>query len=375
VKQVKIAFLVPYLTRSQVTRAFPFARMLCQGHEVSIFGSSDPGEDFYCSDPRIGMDSTSGCCFLSKAIRTLSLIRDAEVVVVCKPVLDNAIAAMAVAGRSRLVFDLDDDDVEMIRLELKGWSAFRKMLGWAKIIAVSAMFRLAKVADATMVASRYLQEKYGGSLMPVPVDLEYLRRALEHPEAHRPAGHPLIVFVGIVRRHKGITELVEAFPMVKSVFQGARLLIAGSTSFGRYPREIMRTARGISRDIVFTGYLDQLSLWQLMANADVLVCPNPDTPVHRAQTPIKVMEYMATGRPIVATPVGGARDILEGGELGTLSRSDSPEDIAESILWVLRNPGPALGAAERARKAIEERYSFEAARPLVEKLILGTGRE
>ena len=126
-----------------------------------------------------------------------------------------------------------------------------------------------------------------------------------------------------------------------------------------------------SKDIAFLGHLEHSSVWRLMTQADVLVCPNPDSPVHRAQTPIKIMEYMAAGRPIVATPVGGAKDVLEDGRLGTLSRSDAPQDIAESILWVLHNPESARARAELARRAVELMYSFEAARPKVERLILG----
>ena len=373
VDPVKIAFLVPSLTRSQVTRAFPFAKMLSEDHEVSVIGPSDPGHEPYLSDSRVGLASVSGRYSLMRAVRMIPMIRHADVVVVCKPVFDSVAVALAVRGKARLVFDLDDDDVEMVRQDVMGEGIGRRVAGMGKILMVSIIFRLSRLADATMVASRYLQDKYGGLVMPIPVDLGFLRRAEDSDEPlPLPTGRPLIVFIGVVRRHKGISELVESFPSIKSAFPGAVLLIAGSTSFGRYPKEVMARAAEVSADIVFLGHLEHPRVWRLMTHADVLVCPNPDTPAHRAQTPIKVMEYMAAGRPIMATPVGGARDVLEDGRLGTLSKSDSLEDIAESIIDVLRNPAAALEMARGARRAVETRYSFDSTRPAVEDLILGS---
>lgn len=371
---MKIAFLVPYLTRSQVTRAFPFAKMLSTDHDVSVVGHSDPGHDSYFSDPRIQMHPLSGSVPPIRAIQAIPLIRNADVLVVCKPVVESVAAAMAMIGKARLVYDLDDDDLEMIRIDVLGEGPLRRILGLAKMAVVSTIFHLARVADAVIVASRYLQDRYGGEVMPVPLDLDAVEKAQESDEEFSlPPGRPLIVFVGVVRRHKGISQLVESFGIVKSAFPGAVLAIAGSVSFGRYPGEIMERARMASGDIEFLGHLEHSSVWRLMTRADVLVCPNPDSPVHRAQTPIKIMEYMAAGRPIVSTPVGGAKDVLEDGRLGTLSRSDAPRDIAESILWVLRNPESAQAMAESARRAVELRYSFDAAGPTIERLILGRG--
>jgi glycosyltransferase involved in cell wall biosynthesis len=137
---------------------------------------------------------------------------------------------------------------------------------------------------------------------------------------------PQILFAGRLSREKGILELVEAA-------RGHELLVAGDGPL----RNRVQQARGwVPRD----------ELEQLYARAAVVACPS-----HREGFGVVCAEAMAHGRPVVASDVGGLRDLVVDGETGLLV---PPGDIAalRAALERLLADGDLrlrLGAAARER--------------------------
>jgi L-malate glycosyltransferase len=73
-----------------------------------------------------------------------------------------------------------------------------------------------------------------------------------------------------------------------------------------------------------------------------------------------ILEYMAASRPVVATDVGGAREMITEGETGFLVPAGDDERLAERIITLLRDPELARGMGARGRRVVEERFSCEA---------------
>lgn len=73
-----------------------------------------------------------------------------------------------------------------------------------------------------------------------------------------------------------------------------------------------------------------------------------------------ILEYMAAGRPVVATDVGGAREAVVEGETGYLVRSGDYESLAARIIELLRDPARARAMGTRGRQIVEEKFSSEA---------------
>lgn len=72
-----------------------------------------------------------------------------------------------------------------------------------------------------------------------------------------------------------------------------------------------------------------------------------------------ILEYMAAGRPVVATDVGGAREAIVDGQTGYIIPSGDDEAMADRIMALLRNPELRHEVGERARRAVEEQFSME----------------
>jgi len=75
--------------------------------------------------------------------------------------------------------------------------------------------------------------------------------------------------------------------------------------------------------------------------------------------PNKLFEYMASGKPVVASNFPEMRRIIEEGRCGLLVDPTDPGDIARAVLYLLEHPQEAEEMGRRGRKLVEERYNWE----------------
>ncbi|HVZ35020.1 MAG TPA: glycosyltransferase, partial [Polyangiaceae bacterium] len=99
--------------------------------------------------------------------------------------------------------------------------------------------------------------------------------------------------------------------------------------------------------------------------ADVLLLPMSDNLMNRARGPIKLGDYMAAGRPIVANPVGDMVDAFRSEEIGLLA-PDTPEAYGGAIAELLADPARADRLGRNARRAAERRYAWSVYAPTLE---------
>jgi glycosyltransferase involved in cell wall biosynthesis len=164
-----------------------------------------------------------------------------------------------------------------------------------------------------------------------------------------PTSTPVIGSVANLRPIKGLDTLVTAAARVVAEVPGARFRVAGEGD-QRTPLEAAIRERGLagafelpgsSSDV--PGFLGSLDVAVLASRAEGL--------------PNAVLEYMAAGRPIVATTVGAVPELIEDGVHGLLVPPGDPAALATAILRLLREPGLATSLATAARQRVHERYS------------------
>jgi glycosyltransferase involved in cell wall biosynthesis len=158
-------------------------------------------------------------------------------------------------------------------------------------------------------------------------DARWIPSGVEIPqEVGDEADPPEVLFVGRLSEEKGIGDLVEATA-------GLNLVVAGD---------------GPLRDLVpnALGFVPYTEAQRLIARAAVVVLPS-----HREGLPLVLLEAMANGRAIVATPVGGILSLVEDGVTGLVVPKGDARALREAITKLLGNPAlrRKLGAAGRAR--------------------------
>lgn len=145
---------------------------------------------------------------------------------------------------------------------------------------------------------------------------------------------PFVLYAGRLSPEKGIAELVEAT-------HGMRLVVAGD---------------GPLRGLVpgATGFLPHVELEQLYERAGVVALPSL-----REGLPVTLLEAMAHGCPIVATPVGGIPELVEHGRTGLLVPPGDPEALRAAIELLLSDAGLSRRLGRAARSRVQRLCSWE----------------
>jgi len=182
-----------------------------------------------------------------------------------------------------------------------------------------------------------------------PVDTGSVRRRLGMEEADR-----LVVYTGHLFAWKGTDTLIDAASDIP-----ATVLFVGGTR-GDLERSRRRAEESAENRVHFVGHVPPAEVPGYQRAADVLVLPNSaKLAISREHTsPLKLFEYMAARRPIVASDLPSIREILTDGVNAVLVEPDSPGALAAGIRRVLDDPEWAAGLAARAYEDVKQ-YTWE----------------
>jgi len=164
----------------------------------------------------------------------------------------------------------------------------------------------------------------------------------------------IIGYIGTLSSVKGIMNLVEAFRTISKGNDTAELLICGG---GPLLNEIRKKLKhdGLQHKITLAGWIPHDNLSDYLNEMKLLVLPS-----YSEGLPNVILEAMACGTPVLATPVGGVPDLIKDGENGFIMENNTPEYIAKNVIRALNYPDLDR-IVKNARKLIEEEYSYEAA--------------
>jgi glycosyltransferase involved in cell wall biosynthesis len=195
-------------------------------------------------------------------------------------------------------------------------------------------------------------------VVPNGVDVEEVDRALERGDVRdRDDSAPQIGWIGSFDLFHGVEELVRGIALTPA---NVRCVLIGDGP-RRVPSEELARELGVTDRIEWTGALPHAEALVRLAGCDVLLSPHP--PLADRDffgSPTKIFEYMALGRPIVASALGQIAEVLQDGANARLVTPGDPVSLAEGIRDVLSSPdrGKALGDA--ARRDALSRHTWDA---------------
>lgn len=173
------------------------------------------------------------------------------------------------------------------------------------------------------------------------------------------AAHPVVLYAGTFEPYQGIDILVRAFERVHRQHPNARLVLAGGTDEQVREMRALAASLGLSEACVFTGRVSKTEALRFTRSAQVLVSPR----IHGTNTPLKVYEQLASGKPLVATRIWSHTQVLDDSVCFLVD--PEPESMAAGLLQALGDSGEA---DQRARNA-QALYARDYARPIyVEKI-------
>lgn len=188
-------------------------------------------------------------------------------------------------------------------------------------------------------------------VFPSGVDLRRFANGPTKQDARTALGLPvsghIAMYCGHFYPHKGVDHLIQA---ARTLPDMTVCLVGG------WPADIDRCGAA-TRDLPnvrFTGFVPNSDVPLHLAAADVLVLPNlKDTYDAKVTSPLKLFEYMAAGRPIVASNIPAFQSVLRHGENACLVEAGSADAIAAAIRHLQENPELAERLAAQARVDVQ----------------------
>ena len=166
----------------------------------------------------------------------------------------------------------------------------------------------------------------------------------------RKADQPTVLQVGRFYREKGHEFSLQAFLILKEKIPGVQLILVGDGPL-RSEMEQFAVELRISDSVRFLGERDDIP--DLLSMADIFWMPS----LHEG-LPIAALEAMATGLPIVASSVGGLKELVTDSENGLLVQPRDAGALAESTIKLLANKELRERIGANARQMVDSKYSI-----------------
>lgn len=176
-------------------------------------------------------------------------------------------------------------------------------------------------------------------------------------------GCRVLGFLGSFYAYEGLNLLLNALPLILQRAPDVRVLLVGG---GPQETNLKAQAKalGIAEKVIFTGRVPHDQVQRYYDLVDVLTYPRLSMRLTDLVTPLKPLEAMAQGRVLVASDVGGHKELIRDGETGVLFRAGDGQDLADKVLGLLASTErwPALRASGRRFVEAERNWQASVAR-------------
>ena len=212
------------------------------------------------------------------------------------------------------------------------------------------IFTICEGLRADIVARRIPAEKV--TVIPNAVDIDNFEPGGQPDEALKAklglGGATVVGFIGSFYAYEGLDLLLAALPQLLAARPEVRVLLVGG---GPQDAALKAQAQalGVADKVIFTGRVPHAEVQRYYDLVDVLAYPRHSMRLTELVTPLKPLEAMAQGRLLVASDVGGHRELIRDGHTGRLFRAGDAGALATAVLELLQHRAawPQLRAAGR----------------------------
>lgn len=208
------------------------------------------------------------------------------------------------------------------------------------------------IAYSERIVAEHNLEKYRNKISIAQEHfLDFNKFKIQRPLSQR---DNLVAYIGRLSEGKGILNFIEALSRILDKRSGISFLIGGDGALrGRVEEHLDKAS--LSSQVKFVGWIPHDELPGYLNEMKLLVLPS-----YTEALPNIILEAMACGTPVLATPVGAIPDVIKDGETGFIMENNSPDCIARNIIRALSHPN-LEEITDNARALVTKEYTFEAA--------------
>jgi glycosyltransferase involved in cell wall biosynthesis len=198
------------------------------------------------------------------------------------------------------------------------------------------------------------------TVIPNGVDTLLFKPQTDVPPA---SSVPILLYVGTLARWQGIDLLLSALPLILEK-QPVQLVIVGrgrKTQKKALQKQIKKME--LADFAVLKGHLPHHTIPQIINQATICVTPLGfnDRNVTQGCCPIKLLEYLACRRPVVAANLPVVRELAQDGVDALLFEPDDPVDLTRKLLYLLENPSVANKLANNGHARVKRDFTWSKA--------------
>ena len=224
--------------------------------------------------------------------------------------------------------------------------------------ALSCASLVVCVSDGVAAWAR-ARSQHPGAVHVVPNGVDAQRIAPASRPATPAAATPFVTgFVGTLKPWHGVTTLIDALAVLHRDEPGAhRLLLVGD---GPERADVLARATrlGVRHLVEDTGPVAPAEVAAHLRRMDVGAAPYPPSSDFYF-SPLKVLEYLAAGLPVVASRIGQIPDLLDGGALGSLVEPGSAQELASAVAELRRDEVRRRALRTVTRDAVLQRHTWD----------------
>ncbi len=379
----KVSLVVSDLSGGGSVRAFLLAQVLKKiDYEVEIVGFLF-GQELYAIPPVgipvVAIDGKNYPEFFSSAKKLWQKL-DGDIIYAVKPKPTSFGVSLLhkLASRRPLLLDMDDWELSWhggfewkYRPSLKQFARdILKKNGALRFpdhpLYLQWMESLVSRANGITIDTQFLQDRFGGVYLPNGKDTAMFDPEKYNPEVSRKryglTNYRVLMFPGAPRPHKGVEDVLIALDQLNQ--QDLKLVIVGGSPYDDYDQQLIQKW---GRWIIKLPKCPVEVMPEVVAAAHVVVVPQRDSIIARAQFPLKLTDGMAMAKPVLSTRVGDIPEILA--ETGYLVEPSCPQQIAAQIQLIFADVEQAKERGRKARERCLEKYSLETMASTLSELI------
>lgn len=286
--------------------------------------------------------------FLWLTVLRLALATKADIYHIHDPELLFITPVLRMISHKPVIYDVHESLSDFIEIKDDIQKSLRSFLAWSFRWLEPMLAHLQSgliFADDQIASSFHSVKKPKLTLFNYPLDtfLNSAINSVKKPELQV----PIVLYLGGLKRNRGISLMLDAFSIVLKSFPGAQLLLVGPFAPESLQEEtrVEIKKRNITDSIIITGAVPFEIIRNYLSIASVGWIPFPPVKKYQKNIPTKLFEYMAYAVPIVSSDLIPIRQFIETEKNGLLVQADDPNAQASAIIRILNNPqfGEILG--------------------------------
>lgn len=256
---------------------------------------------------------------------------------------------------AKVILDLHDPMPELLCtiFGVDPGSTSVRMMKWLEkwSMARADLVLTVNLACQRIIAMRSCPLEKTGVVMNSPDESIFpFRAAHTRPVRSRDRNQPFVVmYHGSLVERNGLDLAVEAIARVRNRIPRAQLHIYGKTT--EFSKRVMKSAceRGLGENVHHLGQRSLEEIAHAIEGCDLGIIPNHISAFSDINTPTRIFEYLALGKPVIAPRTAGIVDYFRDGSL-LLFKAGNVEDLADNIAFAACDPTEVLNITERGQQ-------------------------